>query len=208
MLQAAAVRQAGVVAELSRCPPEFSKKNLAAPLEARRCHPHFGYIHTVASRKQRRDRFAAVAKIFFAHPLKRDAANPISPISPENRMSPITSPPGADALWRPLRFFELTPEDVTPEWMDLMVKRLLRELDRQLHQIEKSGVTSDANERAANARTLASLERALERLTRLEAERAARRETKVARSDDEARAALERRLDQLLAAQPAPEDAR
>lgn len=123
-------------------------------------------------------------------------------------MSPITSPPGADALWRPLRFFELTPEDVTPEWMDLMVKRLLRELDRQLHQIEKSGVTSDANERAANARTLASLERALERLTRLEAERAARRETKVARSDDEARAALERRLDQLLAAQPAPEDAR
>ena len=120
-------------------------------------------------------------------------------------MCPEASPPGADALWRPLRFFELKPEDVTPEWMDLMVKRLLRELDRQLNQIEKSGVPADASERAANARTLASLERALERLTRLENERAGRRERKVAMSDDDARAEFQRRLDALAAGSQAAE---
>ncbi len=120
-------------------------------------------------------------------------------------MSPKTSPPGAEALWRPLRFFELTPEDVTPEWMDLMVKRLLRELDRQLNLVEKSGVPADASERAANARTLASLERALERLTRLENERASRRERKVAMSADDARAELQRRLYALAAGNQAAE---
>ncbi|MDE2074955.1 MAG: hypothetical protein KGJ81_16105 [Alphaproteobacteria bacterium] len=124
---------------------------------------------------------------------------------PGNLMCPEASPPGAEALWRPLRFFELKPEDVTPEWMDLMVKRLLRELDRQLNQIEKSGVPADASERAANARTLASRERALERLTRLENERVSRRERKVAMSDDDARAEFQRRLDALAAGSQAAE---
>ena len=61
-----------------------------------------------------------------------------------------------------------------------------------------------ANTRAANARTLAGLERTLERLTRLEQQRALARETKVAARDDDALAALERRIDQLAAAACAP----
>lgn len=100
----------------------------------------------------------------------------------------------------------VTPDDVDTKWMDDMVKRLFKELNRQMCQLEnlKEG-TSTGPDRAANARTLGSLERTLERLARMEREREALREKKVAKKNDEARAALIRRLDQLLAAGSAPE---
>ncbi len=123
-------------------------------------------------------------------------------------MSPTASPASAEPLWRDKRHFELTPDDITPEWMDLMTKRLLRELDRQLHRIEDNKPPETAAERAADARTLASLERTLERLTRLETERASMRERKVAKSDDDARAELERRLGRLVDGGQAPETSR
>ena len=95
---------------------------------------------------------------------------------------------------------DVTPEDIDSEWMNDMVKRLFRELKRQMCQLEnlKEG-TSTGPDRAANARTLSSLERTLERLARMERERELLREKKVAKKNDDVRDALIRRLDQLLA---------
>lgn len=98
------------------------------------------------------------------------------------------------------------PEDIDEAWLDEMVKRLFIELKRQLSQVENAKPapeTTQANIRAANARTLNALERTLERLARLEQQRALQRETKVAAKHDDALAALECRLDKLLAASPA-----
>ncbi len=107
--------------------------------------------------------------------------------------------PGVIDAWRPKNLCDLMPEDIDDEWMDLMVKRLFRELDKQLNLIEKADPPKTAAEKAQVARTLASMERALGRLTRTEMERAARREQKVAGTNDDKRAILESRLDQLSA---------
>ena len=89
------------------------------------------------------------------------------------------------------------------EWLDTMVNKLIKELEKQLTVVsETSKDGSTPQSRAADARTLAALERTLERLSRLERERAAVREKKVAKHGTDARAALERRLDQRLAAAP------
>lgn len=86
------------------------------------------------------------------------------------------------------------------EWLDEMVKRLKTVLETQLESARTADPPGDARERAADARTLASLERTLEKLAALERERAAVREKKVAKHGRGARTALERRLDQRLAA--------
>ncbi|HEY4124244.1 MAG TPA: hypothetical protein VGM36_06485 [Rhizomicrobium sp.] len=111
--------------------------------------------------------------------------------------------PGRTEAWRPKRYYELMPEDIDEEWMDLMVKRLFRELDRQLNLIEENKTPANPAERAQNARTLASMERTIGRLTRIEKERNAMREHKVGEPNDDKRAILERRLDQLAAAERA-----
>jgi len=90
-----------------------------------------------------------------------------------------------------------------PQWLDEMVKKLITVLKAQLDEVAKAGGGRDARSRAADARTLASLERTLERLSNLERERAAVREKKIAangKDRESARAALERRLDKRLAA--------
>jgi hypothetical protein len=97
----------------------------------------------------------------------------------------------------------VSPRDINELWLDRMVKRLFLELQRQLSQVETAKPAPEIEQaglRAANARTLASLERTLERLTKMEQQRALMRETKVAAAHDGARARLERRLDQLLIA--------
>ncbi|MDE2182879.1 MAG: hypothetical protein KGJ78_07650 [Alphaproteobacteria bacterium] len=105
----------------------------------------------------------------------------------------------------------VTPEDIDEKWLDDMVKRLFRELKRELSQMESSRPATgidQAHLRAANARALASLERTLERLACLERQRVLIRETKVMLNHVNARQALECRLDQRLAAiraLPAPE---
>jgi hypothetical protein len=91
--------------------------------------------------------------------------------------------------------------DIDPEWLDTMVNKLIAVLQAQLDAVAQASVGGDARSRAADARTLAALEQTLERLSKLERERAAVREKKIARHDAEsARAALERRLDKRLAA--------
>ena len=90
------------------------------------------------------------------------------------------------------------------EWLDTIVKRLITELERQLAAISGAEMEhSTPQSRAADARTLAVLERTLERLSKLERERAVVREKKIARHDAEGRAALERRLDKRLAGERA-----
>lgn len=107
-----------------------------------------------------------------------------------------------------LRDSDVKPEDINADWLDDMVKRLFAELSRQLEQVEKSpapeGVKGET-QRATNARTLASLERTLERLSKLELQRAEsreekKREKKVQKKHGGARQKLEQRLDRLVAA--------
>jgi hypothetical protein len=93
------------------------------------------------------------------------------------------------------KLWTITLDDIKSDWMDLMVKRLFKELNKQLLQVEhRKAEELDKGERLQNARTLASLEQTLEKLARLERSREAAREKKVARTD--ARQTLERRLDQ------------
>jgi hypothetical protein len=95
------------------------------------------------------------------------------------------------------KLWTITLDDIEAEWMDLMVKRLFSELNRQLLRIENQKLeqTFDGATRLQNARTLASLQHTLKELSHLEREREARRESKVKKTN--ARKTLESRLDQL-----------
>jgi DNA repair exonuclease SbcCD ATPase subunit len=100
--------------------------------------------------------------------------------------------------------------DVDSSWLDEMMTKLQRELERQLERVGTAKAEADDHrERAADARTLEALERTLERLAKLERERtvALERERTVAKEKKIAKhgaegtghAALERRLDKRLA---------
>src|SRR6185437_10889280 len=95
------------------------------------------------------------------------------------------------------KLWTITLDDIEAEWMDLMVKRLFSELNRQLLRVENQKLEQnfDGATRLQNARTLASLQHTLKELSHLEREREARRESKVKKTN--ARKTLERRLDQL-----------
>jgi hypothetical protein len=94
---------------------------------------------------------------------------------------------------------KLNPEDINSDWLDDMVKRLFNELDRQMKQVEESRTgQTDATGRAANARTLASLERTLERLSRTERERAVQRTSKALTKDGNRRAEIERKISRII----------
>jgi hypothetical protein len=109
-----------------------------------------------------------------------------------------------------LRLWDITPEDLKSDWMDLMVKRLFAELNRQLCQAESKQDKDmpTAGERLENARVLASLQQTLEKLARMEAQRDLVRKGKNVAKDADARKALERKLDQLAAALEANDNSR
>ena len=113
---------------------------------------------------------------------------------------PISSDPAVAAENAARRAQEkLNPDDINSDWLDDMVKRLFNELDRQMKQVEDSRTgQTDAQGRAANARTLASLERTLERISRTERERAAQRTSKAMKKDGTARAEIERKISRIL----------
>jgi hypothetical protein len=114
-----------------------------------------------------------------------------------------------DVSFAGLRACGVGAVDIDSDWLDDMVNRLFRELKRQLSQVETAKPASETDQaglRAANARTLAMLERTLERLVKLEQQRALMRETKVAAKHDGARVELERRIDRLAALAAAPAD--
>jgi hypothetical protein len=140
--------------------------------------------------------------------LKRHGRIPNSITS--QKSDPMPATPGNSAL-RPLAEMRARPPETIDEtWKDDVVNRLLLELKRQLFQLENAQPAPGADEaqtRAVNVRTLANIEHTLDRLLRLEEQRTLKRETKVAKNDDDALAELERRLDQLAAAAAAPRDA-
>jgi hypothetical protein len=118
---------------------------------------------------------------------------------------PNECPPGhrsdADLVNAIQKYCDFTIEDINSEWMDLMVKRLLLELNRQMCQVEnQKAQTSQPGDRMENARVLASLQGSMAKLTRLEAERETRRKGKNVTKNADARKALERKLDKLAAA--------
>jgi hypothetical protein len=94
------------------------------------------------------------------------------------------------------------PDDIDPDWLDEMVKRLFRELNRQLACIENTKAddadTRKATMRATHVRALGAIERTLERLARMEQERIAKRQTKTVARNDELRASIQRKIDILL----------
>ena len=113
---------------------------------------------------------------------------------------------GAFASTHPDYWINITAEDIPPGWMDNMVKRLFDELNRQMIRVERTSIQiSDKknakdeyddkpDEREQHARTLASLQRSLERLTAMETSRAPLRKSKPNRKPGEIRATLEQRL--------------
>jgi hypothetical protein len=117
----------------------------------------------------------------------------------------LLSPPGfrsdTNITNELLKLWDVTPEDLKSDWMDLMVKRLFAELNRQLCQVEsKKDGELKPGERMENARVLASLQQTLEKLARMETQRDLVRKGKNVAKDADARKALERKLDQLAAA--------
>ena len=106
------------------------------------------------------------------------------------------------------------------EWLELLVKNVKDELQRQVARVREAGdpkppddkpdekqvnpETNNWQTRVGNARTLAVLTSTLDRLGRLEQQLARVREIKVRKNDDNARTALERRLDKLLDGGAAP----
>lgn len=122
-----------------------------------------------------------------------------------SKMNDTSSPSANGALSHAeLRAPSPTPQpEITPEWMDDMTRRLSRETKRQIAQLENAapviGATrEDAAVRAANVRTLDSLQRTLERLNRMEAERAARRAQKGNVNPQEARARIRARIIEIV----------
>jgi len=107
----------------------------------------------------------------------------------------------ADDVQRAIdRYWDITLADIESGWMDVMVKRLFKELSRQLAAIENIKYDRGTNqpsapEREKNARVLAILEHTMERLTRLEKQRLEMHEQKKARTYENTRAEVERRLD-------------
>ena len=110
-------------------------------------------------------------------------------------------PVGVEPMLGEMRAGE--PEVIDEAWKDDIVQRLLRELKRQLCQLENTKPTPEidqANIRIVNVRAIASMTRTLNQLIQQDEQRALKRETKVAAQDDKAFAELERRIDQLVAA--------
>ena len=112
---------------------------------------------------------------------------------------PKKCPPGAPSTAMVLRaldeLWEVTLEDIESGWIDIMVKRLLQELDRQLRQVEKTKTDTELGlptpqERAQNAAVLAKLEHTMERLVKLEKDRDVLKSRKGKKSRGETRSEI------------------
>jgi hypothetical protein len=99
---------------------------------------------------------------------------------------------------------DLKPEDIDSDWIDDMVHRLFRQLERQLEHIEKFSNDDKASARSTkNARTLETLQRTMSQLTRMEAERVKYRKNNPKMTKEEALASMQRKLDLLIERQGA-----
>jgi len=113
----------------------------------------------------------------------------------------IDGRPGVEMALVKIRAQSVKPKDIDSDWLDRMVKRLFKALEVQLARIEatkpEDNDPKQAQVRAANVRTLSAIERTLERLARLEQQRAASRKVRTSARYDEIRAEIERRIDRI-----------
>lgn len=112
---------------------------------------------------------------------------------------PLTSD-GARAGHTPARppptLVNLGREEINPDAMDHVIMRIFRELNRQLALLEntKAENIADLADHERRARILSSLERTMERLTNLDAGRAAARKSNPSVRTNEKREALLRKI--------------
>jgi len=117
-------------------------------------------------------------------------------------MPHLLDPPAAHAAAHPLPTTRgLKASDINPDEMDEVTMRIFRELRKQLSMMEaKKADDLTTADRERHARILASLERTMERLAKVEAGRAAARKSQVSNNDGPSgRKALEARIDRILA---------
>jgi hypothetical protein len=106
------------------------------------------------------------------------------------------TPDGALAALTPARppptLVNFGREEINPDAMDDVIMRLFRELNRQLVLLEntKPENIKETSDHERRARILASLERTMERLTTLEAGRAAQRKSQANVKDETKRIQL------------------
>ncbi|HSC19434.1 MAG TPA: hypothetical protein VLC74_11010 [Rhizomicrobium sp.] len=107
-------------------------------------------------------------------------------------MPHLPDTPAADARARPpLNTRGLKPTDINPEDMDEVTVRIFKELRKQLSMMEtKKAEQLTTADRESHARILASLERTMERLAKVEAGRAAARKNQVSIKDGSRRQLL------------------
>jgi TolA-binding protein len=118
-------------------------------------------------------------------------------------MPAVPDTPAASADARPpLSTRGLKPFDLNPDEMDDVTMRIFNELRKQLSMMEnKKAEQLDAQDRERHARILASLERTMERLAKVEAGRAAARKSVKEQNDGSALEAIERRVAGAVAAE-------
>jgi hypothetical protein len=122
------------------------------------------------------------------------AAAAMSNICPPGQESVHIYVTALDQLW------EIKPEDIEEGWIRVMVKRLLKELNRQIAAVEATRIGDNAERqtmevRANNAKVLASLQNTLERLMRLDKACDAMLESKKGRTYASAREEIQRKFD-------------
>jgi len=111
---------------------------------------------------------------------------------------PLTPDPGARD--RALALKGLTRDDIDPDEMDNVIMRIFKELRHQLSLMESQEperlTTAD---RERHARILSNLERTMERLTKLHAERTEARKSKADNNDGSARKAVHSKIARIVA---------
>jgi hypothetical protein len=118
-------------------------------------------------------------------------------------MSLLPEKPAASADARPtLSTRGLKPADIDPDEMDEVTMRIFKELRKQLSMMEsKKAEELTTGDRERHARILASLERTMERLAKVEAGRAAARKSARQNDNGSALEAIERRVAGAVAAE-------
>lgn len=122
----------------------------------------------------------------------------------------VPDSPAASADTRPpLSTRGLKTFDLNPDEMDDVTMRIFNELRKQLSMMEnKKAEQLDAQDRERHARILASLERTMERLAKVEAGRAAARKSQASVKDGSRRDLLLRKLTVQATLERAGEDKR
>lgn len=118
-------------------------------------------------------------------------------------------PPGGAPTHARIRGETITPDDIDQDWMDDMVKRLFKELKKQLARIEATKPEDSDSKRATvrvqSVRALSAIEQTLERLARLEQQRVASHKVRSLAKDEELRVKIECRIDRIIATRRAEE---